>query len=118
MQGGSGTGHLTPQSSQVERDLHGTQPAGAHRVRDRVTVLAEPEQRSGELLETQIGGGLERKLEGAPAVALRFAAICIRAHYSQLTLPDRRPIDLFLARHADRDHRSALAREAHRIVEA
>src|SRR5205807_5569076 len=110
--------HLDSQSSQVERDLHGPQPACAHRIRDRVTVLAEPEQRSGELLEIQLGGSFEGELEGAPALALWLAAVCIRTHDRQLTLPDRRPVDLLLPWHAYRDDRPTLAREAHRVVEA
>ena len=39
--------HLDFQSSQIESDLHGAQLPGAHRVRDRIAIFAQPEQRPG-----------------------------------------------------------------------
>src|SRR5690242_1034904 len=60
------------QSSQIERDLHGAEPAGAHRVRDRVAVIAQRERGADEAFQVQLRRGFQGQFECAPAFPLRL----------------------------------------------
>src|SRR6202043_2995759 len=107
---------LCPQSSQIECDLHGPELAGAHCISNCVAVLAQAEKGSCQLLEVQLRRRLQRELERALALLLGLRAVRIRAHHVQLSLPDRRPIDLLLAWHSDRYDGASAAREADCVV--